>query len=281
MASALFSILATFSASSGSGGEGKADPFETLFAHVVPQTSFYGLEMPHLFGLQVFDIQLFQLLAMVLIVAFFAPVRSAVVNNGGGRVTKIFAGWVTWLRDEVVVPNLGEKDGRRLLPMFLTLFFFIVFMNLLGLIPGGLTATASVYTAAGLSLVTLVVMVVGGMMVQGPIKFWISLVPSGVPMALVPMLFVLEVLGLIIKPFALTMRLMANMTGGHLVLLSFLGLMFFFGQDSTATGFAVSPLVVGMSVFMMIIEGFVALLQAYVFTLLSAIFVGMCLHPDH
>ena len=248
---------------------------------MVPQTSFYGLEMPHLFGLQVFDIQLFQLLAMVLIVAFFAPVRSAVVNGTGGRVTKIFAGWVTWLRDEVVVPNLGEKDGRRLLPMFLTLFFFIVFMNLLGLVPGGLTATASVYTAAGLSLVTLVVMVVGGMMVQGPIKFWISLVPSGVPMALVPMLFVLEVLGLIIKPFALTMRLMANMTGGHLVLLSFLGLMFFFGQDSTATGFAVSPLVVGMSVFMMIIEGFVALLQAYVFTLLSAIFVGMCLHPDH
>ena len=116
--------------------------------------------MPHLFGLQVFDIQLFQLLAMVLIVAFFAPVRSAVINGTGGRVTKIFAGWVTWLRDEVVVPNLGEKDGRRLLPMFLTLFFFIAFMNLLGLVPGGLTATASVYTAAGLSLVTLVVMVV-------------------------------------------------------------------------------------------------------------------------
>mgnify|MGYP001048237138 FL=1 len=281
MALALFSTLATFSVSSGSGGDGQADPFETLFAHVVPQTSFYGLEMPHLFGLQVFDIQLFQLLAMVLIVVFFAPVRSAVVNGTGGRVTKIFAGWVTWLRDEVVVPHLGEKDGRRLLPMFLTLFFFIVFMNLLGLIPGGLTATASVYTAAGLSLVTLVVMIAGGMIVQGPIKFWISLVPSGVPMTLVPMLFVLEVLGLIIKPFALTMRLMANMTGGHLVLLSFLGLMFFFGQDSTTTGFAVSPLVVGMSVFMMIIEGFVALLQAYVFTLLSAIFVGMCLHPDH
>jgi|TARA_B110000467_G_scaffold153630_1_gene164178 F-type H+-transporting ATPase subunit a len=281
LAPVLFNILAAFSASSGSGGEGQADPFETLFAHVVPQTSFHGLDMPYLFGLQVFDIQLFQLLAMVLLVVFFAPVRSAVANGTGGRVTKIFAGWVTWLRDEVVVPNVGEKDGRRLLPLFLTLFFFIAFMNLLGLIPGGLSATASVYTAAGLSMVTLIVMVAGGMIVQGPIKFWISLVPSGVPVALVPMLFVLEVLGLIIKPFALTMRLMANMTGGHLVLLSFLGLMFFFGQDSTAVGFAVSPLVVGMSVFMMIIEGFVALLQAYVFTLLSAIFVGMCLHPDH
>lgn len=281
MASALFNILVTLSASSGSGGEGNADPFEVLFAHVVPQTSYYGLDLPHLFGLQVFDIQLFQLLAVVLMVVFFAPVRSAVTNSGGGRITKMFTGWVTWLRDEVVIPNLGEKDGRRLLPLFLSLFFFITFMNLLGLIPGGLTATASVYTAAGLSAITLVVMIIGGMIVQGPIKFWVSLVPSGVPIALVPMLFVLEVLGLIIKPFALTMRLMANMTGGHLVLLSFLGLMFFFGQDSTTVGFSVSPLVVGMSVFMMIIEGFVALLQAYVFTLLSAIFVGMCLHPDH
>jgi F-type H+-transporting ATPase subunit a len=154
-------------------------------------------------------------------------------------------------------------------------------MNLLGLIPLGLTATASVYTAAGLAIITALVMVVGGMMVQGPIKFWVSLVPSGVPVVLAPMLFLLEAVGLLIKPFALTMRLMANMTGGHLVILSFLGLMFFFGQGSTTVGLSVSPLVVGMSVFMMIIEGFVALLQAYVFTLLSAIFVGMCLHPDH
>ena len=88
-------------------------------------------------------------------------------------------------------------------------------------------------------------------------------------------------MGLVIKPFALMMRLMANMTGGHLVILSFLGLMFTFGQGNSLVGFSISPLVVGMSVFMMIIEGFVALLQAYVFTLLSAIFVGMCLHPDH
>ena len=260
------------------GGE---SPFDFLFAHVVPQTSYLGMPMPQIFGIQVFDIQLFQVLAVVLMLVLFAPVRKAVANNSGGKVSKIFAGWVAWLRDEVVIPNVGEKDGRRLLPMFLTLFFFIVFMNLLGLIPLGLTATASVYTAAGLALITFLVMVTGGMIVQGPIKFWLSLVPSGVPMALAPMLFVLEALGLIIKPFALTMRLMANMTGGHLVILSFLGLMFYFGQDSNALGFAVSPLVVGMSVFMMIIEGFVALLQAYVFTLLSAMFVGMCLHPDH
>ncbi|MFT7516867.1 MAG: F-type H+-transporting ATPase subunit a [Myxococcota bacterium] len=273
-------MLASTTATAMPSGGGES-PFDFLFAHVVPQTSYLGIHMPTIFGLQVFDIQLFQLLSMLIIVVVFLPVRKAITTNGGSKVSRIFAGWVAWVRDEVVIPSVGEKDGRRLLPVFLTLFFFIAFMNLAGLVPYGLTPTASVYTAAGLSIITFLIMLVGGMVVQGPVKFWLNLVPSGVPMALAPMLFVLEAVGLIIKPFALTMRLMANMTGGHLVILSFLGLMFFFGQDSTALGFSVSPLVVGMSVFMMIIEGFVALLQAYVFTLLSAMFVGMCLHPDH
>jgi len=263
------------------GGEGGGNPFDHLFPHVVPQESFHGYHLPHIFGLQVWDIQIFQVLAVVVMILAFSGVRSVIVNNGQGRVSKVFAGWVAWLRDEVVYPSLGKENGRRLLPLFLSVFFFITFMNLFGLIPYGLTATASVYTTAGLAVITLVVMLVGGMIAQGPVKFWVNLVPHGVPAALWPLLFVLEVAGLVIKPFALTMRLMANMTGGHLVILSFLGLMFFFGQSSTVVGWTVSPFVVGMSVFMMIIEGFVALLQAYVFTLLSVIFVGMCLHPDH
>ncbi|MFK5956328.1 MAG: F0F1 ATP synthase subunit A [Planctomycetota bacterium] len=237
--------------------------------------------MPTVFGIQIWNVTIFQVLSILMIFLLFGGVRKSIVSHGGGRVAKIFAGWVAWVRDEVVYPNLGEKDGRKLLPLFLSIFFFITFMNLFGLIPFGLTATASIYVTAGLAIMTLIVMLVGGMMVQGPVKFWINLVPSGVPAVLWPLLFVLEVAGLVIKPFALTMRLMANMTGGHLVVLSFLGLMFFFGQSSHVVGWAVSPLVVAMSVFMMIIEGFVALLQAYVFTLLSAIFVGMCLHPDH
>jgi F-type H+-transporting ATPase subunit a len=275
----LVNILFSLPALAG-GGDGYT-PFEYLFAHVIPQVKYLGYELGELFGKTLYDVQIFQILAMALILLFFTPVRKAIVSGGGSALTKIFAGWVSWVRDEVVFPNLGEKDGRRLLPFFLTLFFFITFMNLLGLIPYGRTATASIWTTAGLATITFIFMLVGGMIVQGPVKFWVSLVPSGVPVALIPMLFVLEVMGLVIKPFALMMRLMANMTGGHLVILSFLGLMFTFGQGNSLVGFSISPLVVGMSVFMMIIEGFVALLQAYVFTLLSAIFVGMCLHPDH
>lgn len=275
----LLNTTSTLAADSGEGGGG--NPFEQLFSHVVPQTELFGMHLPKVFGLQVWNIQVFQVLSVLMIFAAFAGVRRAITNGGGGRVSRIFAGWVAWVRDEVVYPNLGKEDGRKLLPLFLSIFFFITFMNLFGLIPFGLTATASVFVTAGLAVLTLVVMLIGGMIAQGPVKFWVNLVPSGVPGWLWPMLFLLEVAGLIIKPFALTMRLMANMTGGHLVILSFLGLMFFFGQSSQVVGWAVSPLVVGMSVFMMIIEGFVALLQAYVFTLLSAIFVGMCLHPDH
>ena len=279
ISSLLNTYTSTLAASSSEGGGGS--PFDQLFSHVVPQTELFGYHLPKLFGQQIWNITIFQVLSILLIFLCFGGVRKAIVNNSGGRVAKIFAGWVAWIREEVVYPNLGEKDGRKLLPLFLSIFFFITFMNLFGLIPFGLTATASIYVTAGLAILTLIVMLVGGMMVQGPVRFWINLVPSGVPAALWPLLFVLEVAGLVIKPFALTMRLMANMTGGHLVILSFLGLMFFFGQSSQVVGWAVSPLVVGMSVFMMIIEGFVALLQAYVFTLLSAIFVGMCLHPDH
>lgn len=266
-------------AADASGGGGS--PFEQLFSHVVPQTEFHGYHLPKILGMQVWDIQLFQLLAVAMIFVVFAGVRRAVVNGTGGAFTRTMAGFVSWIRDEMVYPNLGKKDGDRLLPLFLSIFFFIAFMNLFGLIPFGLTATASIYVTAGLATLTLGMMLFGGMLVQGPVKFWTSLIPSGVPAWLIPLIFPLEVAGLIIKPFALTMRLMANMTGGHLVVLSFLGLMFYFGQTSTAIGLGVSPLVVGMSVFMMIIEGFVALLQAYVFTLLSIIFVGMCLHPDH
>jgi len=279
ISSLLNTFTSTLAASSSEGGEGS--PFDQLFSHVVPQTELFGYHLPKLFGLQIWNITVFQVLSILMIFVLFGGVRKSILNNGSGRMAKVFSGWIAWIRDEVVYPNLGEKDGRKLLPLFLSIFFFITFMNLFGLIPFGLTATASIYVTAGLAVMTLVVMLVGGMMVQGPVKFWLSLVPSGLPAALWPLLFVLEVAGLVIKPFALTMRLMANMTGGHLVILSFLGLMFFFGQSSQVVGWAVSPLVVGMSVFMMIIEGFVALLQAYVFTLLSAIFVGMCLHPDH
>jgi F-type H+-transporting ATPase subunit a len=103
-----------------------------------------------------------------------------------------------------------------------------------------------------------------------------------VPLALWPLMFIVEVLGLFVKPFALMIRLFANLTGGHLVVLSFMGLIFMFaGVESSAMGYAVAPMGVGFAVFIMIIEAFVAMLQAYIFTQLSIMFVGASVHPEH
>ncbi|RMH05378.1 MAG: ATP synthase F0 subunit A [Planctomycetota bacterium] len=258
------------------GGGGSI--FERLFGHVFPHT----LGRVELFGVELewYSLTLFQLAAVALILVAFAGVARAVRSGGGNAVQRALAGFVGFIREEMVHPYLGREDGDRLLPLFLALFFFILGQNLFGLLPGGATATASVYVSAALALLVFLVMIVGGMVVQGPVKFWANLVPH-VPGPLWPLMFVIELIGLCVKPFALTVRLTANMMGGHLVLLSFLGLILYFGSMNAVAGWAFAPVGIGLSVFIMIIEGFVALLQAYIFTLLSIIFVGMCLHPDH
>jgi F-type H+-transporting ATPase subunit a len=295
------------------------DPFMTLYAHMNPEKLLreppgHGAEAgahgavepgaagasPWLFSLtlpnwlSVFDmdpdasgvqlvltnLQLFQLAAVLLVLILFAGVPGHIRGGRGDAVARFCAGFALWVRDEMVVPNMGKETGNKLLPFFLCMFFFILFMNVLGLVPGSATATSSIFVTAALAAITLLSMVFGGMIVQGPIAFWKNLVPH-VPLPLWPLMFVVELVGLMVKPFALTVRLFANMTGGHLVVLSFMGLIFFFAGMSPAIGYGVSPIAVGFGVFVMIIEIFVAMLQAYIFTLLSILFIQASIHPEH
>ncbi len=226
------------------------------------------------------NLQLFQLLAVVLIFVCFAGVPSYLRTGRGDWITKIFAGFALWVRDEMIRPALGKEHAAPLTPYFLTLFFFLLFMNLLGLTPYSSTATASVFVTGAMAMLTLLAMIGGGMIVQGPLAFWKHLVPH-VPLPIWPIMFVVEFMGLFVKPVALMIRLFANMTGGHMVVLSFMGLIFFFGMQSPVIGAAASPLALGFAVFIMIIESFVALLQAFIFTQLSLLFVASCLHPEH
>ena len=270
-------------AGEGAAHEAASDhaPEEYLCAFTVPAPAVFDMD-PARPGTQLVltNLQLFQIAAVLLIFICFAGVPSYLRTGRGDYISRVFAGFASWVRDEMVVPVMGRELGLKFTPYFLCLFFFIVFMNVMGLAPGAATATASIFVTGAMASVTLLSMLGGGMFAQGPIAFWKNLVPH-VPLALWPLMFVVELIGLMVKPFALTIRLFANMTGGHMVVLSFMGLIFFFAKMSPAVGYAASPIAVGFAVFIMIIEAFVALLQAYIFTMLSIIFVSAAIHPEH
>ena len=226
------------------------------------------------------NLQLFQVLSVLLIFVLLSGVPKHIKTGKGDIISKVFAGFALWVRDDIVFPVMGKELGGKFLPYFLMTFFFILFMNVLGLVPGSATATASIYVTAGLALTTLLAMIGCGMAAQGPIAFWKNLVPH-VPVAIWPLMFFVEVFGLMVKPIALTIRLFANMTGGHLVVLSFIGLIFTMGELSPAAGWGSAPFAVGFAIFIMIIEAFVAMLQAFIFTQLSVLFVSASVHPEH
>ncbi|MBK8871315.1 MAG: F0F1 ATP synthase subunit A [Elusimicrobia bacterium] len=176
-----------------------------------------------------------------------------------------------FVRDDIVLPNLGE-EGRAYLPYFLSTFFFILLMNLMGLVPGSATPTGNISVTAALAVCTFFMINVAGVREHGFGGYVKSLVPHGMPVWLLPLMYPIELLGLLTKTFALCIRLFANMIAGHIVILAFLALIFLFEKVWVA------PLSVSAALGISLLELFVAFLQAYIFTLLSAIFVGGAVH---
>lgn len=187
---------------------------------------------------------------------------------------------VLYLRNEVVLPNVGPH-GNAYVPFGLTLFFFILFANLLGLIPYGSTATGNISVTAMLALITFVVVEISGMRAQGwgYLKTIFYVPPKDMPLLLKPLMFVImtvvEVIGKFTKPFALAVRLFANMTAGHVVLLALISLIFTFQSYAVAT----APVAMGVAI--SLLEIFVGFLQAYIFTLLSCVFIGLIRQGGH
>ena len=181
---------------------------------------------------------------------------------------------IVFLRDEVVLPNMGE-EGRRYLPYLLTVFFFILFCNLLGLIPFAATPTGNVSVTAGLALISLIMIQVGGIREYGLKHHLQNFIPHGIPAWLLPIMIPVEIMGQFTKPFALCIRLFANMTAGHIVILSFLSMIFILRS------LLISPVSVFFALFISLLEIFVAFLQAYIFTMLTSLFIGMSIHPQH
>jgi F-type H+-transporting ATPase subunit a len=187
------------------------------------------------------------------------------VPRGLGNLIEII---VVFVRDEIALPNMGPA-GLRYVPYLLTTFFFIMFMNLLGLIPYGASATANVNVTAGLAIIAFIMIQLASIRAQG-VKHYFAHLTGGVHWMLWPIMIPIEILGLFTKPFALCIRLFANMTGGHLVILFLLGLIFIFPDVPF-----IAPVPVAFAVAINLLEIFVALLQAYVFTMLTSLFMGL------
>ncbi len=182
---------------------------------------------------------------------------------------------IVFIKDEIVIPTIGEKYAPGFLPFLGTVFFFILTCNLLGLVPFGATATSNISVTASLALLSFIMIQFAGMKKNGVVGYFKGLIPHGVPVFLLPIMFVVEILGLFTKPFALMIRLFANMTAGHVVILALIGLIFIL-----KTPF-ISPVSIMFALFIYLLELLVALIQAYIFTMLSSLFIGMAIHQEH
>jgi F-type H+-transporting ATPase subunit a len=200
--------------------------------------------------------------------------------RAGGRLRTLVEALVDFIWKDIVEPAMGA-DGRAFLPYFLTLFLFILVMNLLGMVPWGASATGNISVTATLALTTFALIHATGIRRHGFLHHFGNMIPHGVPWFVGLVILPLELLGYFTKSLALCVRLFANMTAGHIVILVFLGLILLFGQGSVPVGLSVAPVLILLTVAIYGLELIVALVQAYVFTMLTAIFVGGAVHPEH
>ncbi|MEJ7822531.1 MAG: F0F1 ATP synthase subunit A [Chitinophagaceae bacterium] len=182
---------------------------------------------------------------------------------------------IAFVRDEVAKPNLGQKY-KKYLPYLLTIFFFILINNLVGLIPGSANVTGNIAFTLVLSIVSFIVI-----LISTNKHYWAHIFNPPVPVGVKPILIPVEILGVFTKPFALMIRLFANMIAGHIIIICLVSLIFIFGSLSTYIGWGFSPLSIAFVVFIYFIELLVAFLQAYIFTNLTAVFIGQAFEGGH
>ena len=274
------------------------------------------IHLPPVFGI---DISVTKHVLMLWIVAALVSIFVIIpIRKYIKKEKPVPSGWmnaieaiVSFIRDSIVKPNMGSKFTDTWAPMILTFFFFILFANGIGLIPifdtlgatsrflfdvpkgddhyfvnkllhGGATVTGNFNVTAGLAALTFFAIIIAGSKAHGFIAHWKNLKPKGFSIPISIMLILIETLGMFVKPFALTMRLAANMTGGHIALLAILSFMAIFAEMvNPLTGIGLSLFAVPMAAAISGLEIIVVLVQAYVFTLLSAVFIGMAINVHH
>ena len=240
-------------------------------------------------AVKVYDISLtrnvVQMLIGLIIFVWIMLRIAAKYKKGEGVVTApkgaqgFFEPIITFVRDEVAKPNLGTKY-ESYLPYLLTVFFFILINNVFGLIPGSANVTGNIAFTVVLGLISFVVI-----LASSNKHYWGHIFnPPGIPFGVKLILVPVEFLGVFIKPMALIIRLFANMVAGHIIIICLVSLIFIFGKLSPAIGWGVSPVSIGFTIFIYFIEVLVAFIQAFIFAMLTAVFIGQARegsHDDH
>jgi F-type H+-transporting ATPase subunit a len=258
-------------------------PAEVIMHHVA-DTTFFGFPSKHL--------AFFVLAALLVILLARRAVRSyerGGVPRGFGAAVEAL---VLFIRDDIAEANIGHGDGRKYTPLLCSFFFFILIAALLGLVPlptyehgklglAGTVSTGNLAVTMALAAISFVAQQYAGISKYGVIGHFKNLVPSGLPLWLLPIMIPVEILSMFTKPFALMIRLFANMLAGHMVITTLLLLIALMAQVSIAAGILMTPVSIGLALFMDMLEILVAFIQAYIFTLLTAIFIGMYAHPAH
>jgi F-type H+-transporting ATPase subunit a len=278
------------------------------------------ISLPTVFGVNLSvskHVLMLWIVSFLLVLTIILPVRKFIRSK-----KRVPSGWVNaieaiakFIRDAIALPNIGEKWILTWAPLLMTFFFFILYSNGIGMVPifdvlglinrfvigvppdahgthsgnvindmlhGGVTATGNFNVTGALATVTFFSIMIAGTLAHGFLQHWKNLVPNGLPIPVYFLLIPIEIMGLFVKPFALTMRLAANMTGGHVALLALLSLMAIFGElFGTSVGIGVASIAIPMAVAVAALEIIVVLVQAYVFTLLTAVFIGMAIHVHH
>lgn len=249
--------------------DGKSISFEPFGTIHLPEIHFYGIDIS--ITKHVFFIWIIALILITMAIIAARSYKKSLVPKGFANLFEII---IIFVRDEIVAPSIG-KGYQFFLPYMLTLFFFVLLSNLLGLIPYTATVTGNIAVTAALAAISFVATQFAGIKQHGTFKYFKNLVPSGMPGWILIIIIPLEVLGLFTKPFALCIRLFANMIAGHIVIFSLLGLIFIMHT------FYVAPVSIGFALFIEMLEILVAVIQAYIFTMLTALFIGMSMHSEH
>ena len=263
--------------SSGSGGDWILQ--DVMDSNHLDFEPFGVIHLPHieLFGL---DISITKHVVFMWVVAAILIITLAFVSKKYRKslVPKGFTNFVeiiiVFIKDEIVKPTIGH-GYEKFLPYLLTAFFFILLSNLFGLLPYSATVTSNIAVTGALAGMTFLMVQWGGIKSYGFFGYFRALIPHGMPVPILPLIIIVEILGLFTKPFALCIRLFANMIAGHVVILSLLGLIFIMGTVFVA------PVSVAFALFIYLLELLVALIQAYIFTMLSSLFIGMAVHQEH